>query len=101
LMTQPTVLATSRNASWVPSRWSAVALAPRVTMTKQTWNTSGLYSMHLREDTINHSIGLRTCKKASGRSLKSKSYVLMAYRIDTFTDWSSWVSFCPTNVNVE
>ena len=45
-------------------------------MTKQTWNTSGLYSMDLKEDTINHSIGLRACNKASERSLKSKSYVL-------------------------
>src|SRR6266403_230824 len=72
LMTQHTAQAISRNASWVRSRSSAVALAPRATMTKQTWNTSGLYSMHPKEDTINHSIGLRTCNKASGRSSKSK-----------------------------
>ena len=71
-MTQRTAQKTSQSASWVRSRLSAVAPAPRVTTTTQKWNTRGLYSMHPKEIIVDHSIGLQSCNKVSERSSKSK-----------------------------
>ena len=70
-MTQRTAQKISRNASWVRSRLSAVALAPKVMTTMQKWSTRGLYSMHPKETIVDHSIGPQNCNKVSERSSKS------------------------------